>query len=214
MLKKTIFIAGDSTAATYPPEAFPLTGWGQALAEIVPNGFNVVNMARPGRSTKSFRDEGVWDELLSQVRSCDIVIIQFGHNDQKSDPALFSSEKQYEENLCRMIAEVRNKNAEPVLITSVCRCRYDENGKLLQTLGVYPDAMRRVASSEQVRLLDANRYTEEVITSLPKKEALTLFAYPSPGIGGFEKGTQDTSHFSPKGAKIVAEWILQKLQIN
>ena len=38
----TIYICGDSTAATYPPENAPITGWGQLLGDYLPN-VNVVN---------------------------------------------------------------------------------------------------------------------------------------------------------------------------
>lgn len=53
----TIYICGDSTAATYPPENAPITGWGQLLGDYLPN-VNVVNKAVGGRSTKSFLAEG------------------------------------------------------------------------------------------------------------------------------------------------------------
>ena len=53
----TIYICGDSTAASYKPEQAPIMGWGQALGELLP-GVRVENRAMAGRSTKSFLSEG------------------------------------------------------------------------------------------------------------------------------------------------------------
>jgi lysophospholipase L1-like esterase len=41
----------------------------------------VVDVARGGRSSRTFITEGHWDRMLTQVNAGDFVIIQFGHND-------------------------------------------------------------------------------------------------------------------------------------
>jgi rhamnogalacturonan acetylesterase len=41
----------------------------------------VVNLARGGRSARSYTREGLWDTLVSQIEPGDYVIIEFGHND-------------------------------------------------------------------------------------------------------------------------------------
>ena len=53
-----LFIAGDSTAATYPQERSPMAGWGQMIGRYFNDSVVVVNEARNGRSSKSFIDEG------------------------------------------------------------------------------------------------------------------------------------------------------------
>jgi lysophospholipase L1-like esterase len=77
----TLFIAGDSTAAkTTAPN--PLQGWGEYLGEFFdPQKLRVSNVARGGRSSRTFVTEGHWDRLLAEVHPGDFVIIQFGHND-------------------------------------------------------------------------------------------------------------------------------------
>ena len=75
----TLFIAGDSTAAKGPPTA---TGWGVPFAAYFDSAkINIVNAARGGRSSRTFITEGLWDQLLAQVKAGDTVLIQFGHND-------------------------------------------------------------------------------------------------------------------------------------
>ena len=82
-----LFIAGDSTAATYQPKEGGNTGkiqqgWGAELqAFFDPAKLEVVNAARGGRSSRTFITEGHWDKMLTDVRAGDFVIIQFGHND-------------------------------------------------------------------------------------------------------------------------------------
>ena len=78
--KMTIYICGDSTAATYPPENAPITGWGQLLGDYLPN-VNVVNKAVGGRSTKSFLAEGRLTDIERTIQPGDLLLIQFTHND-------------------------------------------------------------------------------------------------------------------------------------
>ncbi len=77
-----IFIAGDSTAATYTSPDKDQQGWGAELqAFFDPARLIVVNAARGGRSSRTFITEGHWDQMLADVRRGDFVVIQFGHND-------------------------------------------------------------------------------------------------------------------------------------
>lgn len=77
-----VVLAGDSTVATVtqaPPDRPDLAGWGQMLGEFLPDA-KLINHARSGTSTKSFRAQGLWDRVLKEKGEW--VMIQFGHNDQ------------------------------------------------------------------------------------------------------------------------------------
>jgi lysophospholipase L1-like esterase len=77
-----LFIAGDSTAATYTSTDKNQQGWGAVLQPFFdPAKLQVVNAARGGRSSRTFITEGHWEKMLAEVRNGDFVIIQFGHND-------------------------------------------------------------------------------------------------------------------------------------
>ena len=77
-----LFIAGDSTAATYTATDKNQQGWGAVLQPFFdPAKLLVVNAARGGRSSRTFVTEGHWEKMLADVRAGDFVIIQFGHND-------------------------------------------------------------------------------------------------------------------------------------
>jgi rhamnogalacturonan acetylesterase len=78
----TLFIAGDSTASSYTPNAKNQQGWAAVLQPLFdPRKLAVVDLARGGRSSRTFITEGHWDRLLAQLEAGDFVIIQFGHND-------------------------------------------------------------------------------------------------------------------------------------
>lgn len=77
-----LFVAGDSTAFGYEPNPRNQQGWAAELQPYFDAGkLRVVNAARGGRSSRTFITEGLWDQLLAQLRKGDYVIIQFGHND-------------------------------------------------------------------------------------------------------------------------------------
>jgi len=75
-------VAGDSTASFYNPNPKNQQGWGAVLQPLFDESkLKVVDVARGGRSSRTFITEGHWDRMLTDVRAGDFVIIQFGHND-------------------------------------------------------------------------------------------------------------------------------------
>src|SRR5215831_16587371 len=138
-----IHLAGDSTMAdkpTDPPN--PEHGWGQLLPKFFKDPGMIVNHAANGRSTRSFITEGRWQKLLDALQPGDWVIIQFAHNDEKIFP---DARGEFQENLRRFVADVRAKKANPILATPCARRSFDDSGKLVETHGDYPDAVRAVA---------------------------------------------------------------------
>src|SRR5688572_19899582 len=78
----TLFVAGDSTASAYDANPKNQQGWGAVLQPLFDEKkLRVVDVARGGRSSRTFITEGHWDRMLEQLSAGDFVIIQFGHND-------------------------------------------------------------------------------------------------------------------------------------
>jgi lysophospholipase L1-like esterase len=76
----TLFIAGDSTAAK--GSGVEQQGWAEPFQDLFDTAkVNVVNRARGGRSSRTFITEGLWDQILADLKEGDVVLIQFGHND-------------------------------------------------------------------------------------------------------------------------------------
>src|SRR5690349_13530169 len=73
--KLRIVLVGDSTVTDKQ-------GWGPGFAARLADDVVCINKSLGGRSSKSYRNEGHWDELVRLDPGPDIVLIQFGHNDQ------------------------------------------------------------------------------------------------------------------------------------
>ena len=114
-----ILLAGDSTVANCPTHEYPMSGWGAHLAPHSYTWAAVHNFAKGGASTESFREEGLWGRLLAEAGDGDLVLIQFGHNDQKKQH--LAARTGYAANLRTMAGEVQNLGALPVVCTPVER---------------------------------------------------------------------------------------------
>ena len=200
-----IHVAGDSI---YAPQKDPGMGIGDAIKLFCKPGVQVFNRAIGGRSTKSFIDEGRWDKLMAVVKPGDYVFIQFGHNDQKKhDTKRYAApETDYQTNLKKMIADIRAKKANPVLITSIVRCRFAK-GKLRDTgLYAYRTAVFAVAEEEKVPVINMNGITEEKLNAVGEEAALKYFMYSTdhPKAKGVDK-----THTNVEGAKVFASWLVE-----
>ena len=125
----TIFMIGDSTMANKNlVGGNPERGWGQMLPGFFTENIRVCNYAKNGRSSKSFIDEGLWDEVISQVRKGDYVFIQFGHNDEKPDELRHTVPgSTFDDNLRRFVKETKEKGGIPVLFNSIVRRNFRNN---------------------------------------------------------------------------------------
>jgi lysophospholipase L1-like esterase len=208
-----ILMAGDSSMATNPPtDPIPLFGWGHMFMTLFPQGV-VDNRALSGRSTLSFLTLGDWARLIVDINIGDWVIIQFGHNDQKSaDPNRFTLPTgAYRENLVRFVHDVRDHGGKPVLATSIARRHFDQNGVLLDTHGQYPAVTREVAARLDVPLLDLQHITTNLILSHGMEESKRLFCWFAKGqVPGLSEAVEDNSHLSRYGADLVACEALQE----
>ncbi len=201
-----VFLAGDSTMADKPLD-LPERGWGMALGPLLREGVAVRNHAMNGRSTKSFLDEGRWAKLAAELRPGDFVLIQFAHNDEKrEDPKRFTDPATtFRENLRRFVREARARGAVPLLATPVCRRKFDSAGKLRDTHGDYPAAVRAVAQEEQVPLLDLERATAAWLQREGDVPSRRFFMWLAPGAHPrIPEGRQDDTHFVAAGAEAVA----------
>jgi lysophospholipase L1-like esterase len=202
-----IYLAGDSTMAQKLASRRPETGWGEQLQQYFDmDRARVMNLARNGRSTRTFIEEGRWQEVVDALRPGDFVFIQFGHNDASADKVdRYTPPADYRRNLARFVAEVRAKQANPVLLTPVMRRRFDENGVFYDAHGEYPDLVRAVAAELRVPLIDMHRSSERVLREYGAERSKALFLHiPAGTNANYPQGLEDNTHFSPQGAEIMA----------
>lgn len=204
---KTLYLAGDSTAAQIHQDSIPYAGWGMGLPYYVTPRLAVSNHAMSGRSSKSFIDEGRLAAILGVIKAGDILLTQFGHNDQKAeDPKRYTEPwTTYKDHLRQYVDGARSKGAVPVLATSAERRRFDRAGNAYSSHGEYPAAMRSLAGELGVPLIDVQASTLALWQQLGPEETKKYFMYREDGT------TKDNTHFQPRGAAAIAQMVAQGL---
>jgi lysophospholipase L1-like esterase len=200
----TVFLAGDSTVTDQPRE--PGASWGQMLTRFLKPGVAVANHAESGETLKSFLSELRLAKILSQMRRGDYLFIQFGHNDEKKNwPQTYvEAHTTYKTYLKVFVAEARLHGATPVLVTSMQRRQFDADGKIRNSHGDYPAAVREVAQEEHVALIDLEPMSRAFY------EALGIERAPL----AFSSGGRDATHHNNYGAYELAKCIVQGIKEN
>jgi lysophospholipase L1-like esterase len=130
-----------------------------------------------------------------------------GHNDQKEKGEGVGAFTTYKSDLKRFVADARQHGATPVLVTPMNRLTFDSEGKITNSLGDYPEAVRQVAREDNVALIDLHAMSKLFYEALGPTDAHLAFA------------GKDTTHHDNYGsyelAKCIEEGIRQdKLPIT
>ncbi|HVU18556.1 MAG TPA: rhamnogalacturonan acetylesterase [Candidatus Didemnitutus sp.] len=197
----SLFIAGDSTAAKN--DANPIQGWGVPFADYFdPAKVNVVNLARGGRSSRTFITEGLWDALLAQVKPGDVVLIQFGHNDagalndepppplraRGTIPGLGEETKEIDNVLTKkhevvhtfgwyirqMIGDVKARKATPIVMSLTVRNIWHD-GHVERGAGHYREWDRQLAHAASVEFVDVTRIIADQYEAMGESKAKEFF---------------------------------------
>ena len=194
-----VFIAGDSTASAYGPERAPRTGWGQVLPSFLDSSWEVRNHAQSGRSSRSFIDQGWLDGIARDLRQGDVLLIQFGHNDEKIEDAARYNEPLHDfpQWLMRYVGLARERGATPILVTPLARRKFD-HGQLLDTHGLYAQAVRQLAAREHVGLIDLNRDSMDWLRALGDGPSKAFYMHVP------EQAQSDDTHLQRRGGFAVA----------
>lgn len=216
----SLFVISDSTACARGPNQL---GWGEPLADFFDLAkVNVLNWARAGRSSRSFRNEGLWDRALEEMKPGDIVLIQFGHNDadklaegrcrgvlpgigpDKQEVTLPRGTKDtvhtYGWYLRQMISDVRAHGASPVLLSLTAKNQW-RDGRLDRGRDDYGRWAAAVAVAEEVPFIDLTRKIAERYDALGQDAVQALFC-----------SAHDNVHTSPAGARLNATCVVAGLK--
>ncbi len=210
-----IVIASDSTAAAYGPAQYPQMGWGMVLKCSLTPDVEVVNLARGGRSTKTFLEEGLWSVLLAKLTPGDTVLIQFGHNDADTRKIIRFTDPNgaYDVNLRRFIGDVRTAGGRPVLVTPIARWMW-EGGKPKDAHGPYAATVRKVAAEMKVPLvdLDADMMAALQARGQLASRGLYLFYTANDHVARYPDGVSDDTHINEQGARLAAALVATRLK--
>lgn len=214
-----LFVVGDSTVAGYNASSYPQAGWGQVLQHYFEEDeIEVVNRARGGRSTKSYKVDGIWDEVLAEVGEGDYVMIQFGHNDRDwTKEERYTSTDDYEDYLTEYVDETRAKSATPILVSPMVMNAY-RDGVLRNVFAEegndYAGSMASVATEMGVSYVDLNAKSWELVNSLGQEQA-SHYLYLILDAGEYEnypEGSNDGTHFQESGAVEMARLVVEGIE--
>jgi lysophospholipase L1-like esterase len=203
-----IYLAGDSTVVDQYYE--PWAAWGQMLPRFFLPGIVVANHAESGETTKSFVGEHRLAKIMTTMKAGDYLFIQFAHNDMK--PGAVSLED-YKNLLTDFIAQTRAKGATPVLVTPMNRRTFDDAGKITNSFGPYPDAVREVAAEQKTALIDLNAMSKTLFEAMGPEGTLKAFMhYPENSFPGQTAAIADDTHFNSYGAYELARCIVHGIR--
>ncbi|KAL0941969.1 rhamnogalacturonan acetylesterase [Colletotrichum truncatum] len=212
-----LLICSDSTTANYAADSV-LQGWGYYIGDYL--SIPVSNLAKNGRSTRSFINEGLWDTLLKNTVAGDFVVIEMGHNDD-GDPRTDTKDRftlpgigndsvqvttstgtketvhSFGFYLRKMIADVQAKKGIPVLSGMVNRNYW--SGNKLQSNWAFATYAEQVAQQEGVAYVDHTKYSVATFQAMGQTKATTY--YPN-----------DKTHTNWEGARINAQTFVQALK--
>jgi lysophospholipase L1-like esterase len=193
-----IVLAGDSTVSTS-------SGWGPGFAKCLNPNAQCLDLALNGRSSKSFINEGQWKKCLAAQP--DVVLIQFGHNDQpnKGPDRATDPQTTYKQYLTQYIDESRAAGARPVLVTSLSRRTWGDDGKIHSDLTPWVDAVKELGRAKNVPVIDLHTLSIALYEKIGRDECNALSAT----LAG---GGIDGTHLNPKGADVIGQIVADHLK--
>jgi lysophospholipase L1-like esterase len=221
-----VILVGDSTLA-------PHNGYGDALCARFTPQVTCINLARNGRSSGSYRTEGLWQNVLDRLAEqgadkgryqATYVLIEFGHNDQPGKPGRSTDlQTEFPANLGRYIDDVRAAGGTPVLVTPLTRRNF-KGSQLTNDLQPWADADRAVATAMQAPLIDLFTASAVAVQAMGSARADTLAVEPPssaqaapadrvPLEAVTKKETAfDHTHVGPAGADFFATLMVELLR--
>ena len=217
----TVFIIGDSTVKT-PTEG--QQGWGDPISELFDQGrIRVENRARGGRSSRTFQTEGLWDQILTELKPGDFVLMQFGHNDggavndaSRARGSLRGIGEETEEidNLLtkkheivhtygwymrKFINDTKAKGATPIVLSLIPRNIW-KDGKVVRGKDTYGGWAAEVAKSQGACFVDLNEIIAKRYEVIGQEKVSK------------EYFSTDHTHTNPPGARLNAEAVASGLR--
>ncbi len=228
--KPVVFITGDSTVKNKDSDKDGMWGWGsQAYTVFDENKVTCVNVAKAGRSTRSYVREGRWEQVYNSLQPGDFVLLQFGHNDicpitdvkergvipGTADTChVYKMEKdgRYEVvysfgwYLRKMIDDCREKGATPILVSLTPRNEWPK-GKVERRNGSYGKWYREVVEQTGVDFLDVHNISADF---LDKKFASKSEEKSKKAASKYFN--RDHTHTSLTGARMNAQSVAKGLR--
>jgi lysophospholipase L1-like esterase len=173
-----VIMIGDSTMTNK-------SGYGEGFCAQFKPEVTCVNLARGGRSSKSYRVEGLWDTAVAQMRdnaaySKTYVWIGFGHNDGSSKPERHTDIKtEFPLNMRKFGDDITAAGAVPVYVTPLTQ-RWFRDGKLRADLLPWSTAIKLVARDRGYEVVDFYAASQKAVQDMGLPAANRMAGDPLP----------------------------------
>ena len=199
---------------SYNEDADPrrVWGWGEVLDEYFSKNVKILNFAKSGRSTVTFRKQGYWDKLLASKP--DYVIMALGANDSKKGPKYTDPNTTFKENMRRFYKEAEAIGAKTIFVTvnqSMSRNAEDKpafnkDGKIMRSdRAPYAKALKEVAKEFNAPCIDLFTEQAKAMELIGEKECASFYCIRR------SDDRWDPSHTNIMGAHFVANIIATEL---
>jgi pectinesterase len=192
-----IVLAGDSTVTEK-------AGWGLGFAALLRDDVQLLNHARGGRSSRTFREEGSWEKVLAT--KADYVLIQFGHNDEPGTNRSTDRETEFPKFMRQYVEEARAAGIKPILVTPLVRRQFKDDGKIQSSLAGHAEIVRTIAKELNVPLVELHDRSLAVCNALGRDACTALLSTEKP-TGGY-----DGTHLTPAGAMLMGAIVAGELK--
>ena len=217
----TLFIIGDSTVKN-PSKG--LEGWGDAIGSLFDQTkIKIENRARGGRSSRTYVTEGLWDQVLVELKAGDFVLMQFGHNDggaindaSRARGSLRGVGDETEEidnqlskkheavhtfgwYMKKFINDTKANGATPIVLSPVPRNMW-KDGKVIRASDSYGKWAAEVAGSEVALFIDLNEISAKQFEAVGPEKVKELYFL------------EDHTHTTPAGAQLNAASVVEGLK--
>ncbi|HXB96168.1 MAG TPA: rhamnogalacturonan acetylesterase [Puia sp.] len=222
--RPTLYIIGDSTVKNGKGKGDGgLWGWGNFLdGSFDTTRIAVRNYALGGRSSRTFITEGHWEQVLSQLKPGDYVIMQFGHNDGGPlddtarargtikgtgeetrdiyNPIMKKTETvhTYGWYMRQYVSDTRAKGATPIICSQIPRDMF-KDGKTLRASVDYGGWAKETATTTGAWFIDLNAIIADQYDRLGEDS-----------VKGFFPG--DHTHTNEAGARLNAAAVVTGLR--
>lgn len=196
--KPVVFITGDSTVKNEDKDENGMWGWGsQAYTVFNQKKITAANCAKAGRSTRTFLNEGRWDEVYNSIQPGDFVLIQFGHNDigdidsgkmrgvirgtadtshvyKLKDSGKYEVVYSFGWYLRKFINDVKEKGGTPILLSLTPRNEW-KDGKIERRNDSYGKWYREVAEQTGCEFVDVHNISADFLDNIGKDKAAAYY---------------------------------------
>jgi lysophospholipase L1-like esterase len=203
-----IVLAGDSTVTDN-------AGWGKGFVQSLTADAKVTNLAKGGRSSRSFVAEGSWKKAIDLKP--DYVLIQFGHNDQPGHGPDRETDPQttYRQFMTQYVDEARAAGIRPILVTSLSRRQWGADRKIHSTLQPNADVVKQIARENDVPLIDLHTKSIELYEKLGKQAIDDMSPKKTAKLDKAEQGNPkevlDGTHLNAKGSEVVGRVVAEEI---